>query len=393
MSPHSKRVTRWFTEFVRTESAAGIVMLLAAAAALVAANLPLTAVLYQQFIHLPLALGAGDVSAALPLAEGVRNILMVLFFLTVGLELKREMIEGVLSDRRQILLPLLAALGGMAAPAAVFLFINQAIASQAVGWAIPSATDIAFALCVLLLAARNAPPALKIFLLAIAIFDDLGAILIIALFYSHGVALAALLPVAACILALYTLNRFSVSRLLPYLALMLLLGWCLHQAGIHTTIAGVIVGMAIPLRDRAGSADSPLNRCMHFLHPWVSFGVLPLFAFTAAGVNLSGLSLAALTAPLTLGVMLGLFLGKQMGIFGTTFTLVKLHLVALPEGTTWRQIYAVSLLAGIGFTMSLFIGALAFTDIAMQEQVKLGVLSGSLLSALVGAWVLRTTKA
>jgi NhaA family Na+:H+ antiporter len=393
MTTPSKRITRWVADFIRTESAAGIVMLLAAAAALIMANLPLTGALYQQFIHLPLAFGAGGASANLPLAEAVKDVLMVLFFLIVGLELKREMIEGVLADRRQILLPLLAALGGMAAPAAVFLFLNQSIPSHTVGWAIPSATDIAFALCVLLLAARNAPPALKIFLLAIAIFDDLGAILIIALFYSHGVSLAALLPVGLCVLALAALNRFHISHLLPYLALLVLLGWFLHHAGIHTTIAGVIAGMAIPMRDRAGSADSPLNRCMHFLHPWVSFGVLPLFAFTAAGVNLSGLSLDALSAPLTLGVMLGLFVGKQMGIFGTTLALVKLRLAPLPEGTTWRQIYAVSLLAGIGFTMSLFIGALAFTDMLLQEQVKLGVLSGSLLSALAGALLLRKTKA
>lgn len=391
-SSHRTRITRWVSEFIRTESASGIVTLFAAAAALLTANLPATAALYQHIIHLPLTLGAGDARAALPLAEGVKDILMVLFFLLVGLELKREMVEGVLADRTQILLPLFAALGGMAAPAAVFLFINQSIPAHGVGWAIPSATDIAFALAVLLLAARNAPPALKIFLLAIAIFDDLGAILIIALFYSHGVSLAALAPVAACVLALYALNRFGVSRLMPYLALMLLLGWFLHHAGIHTTVAGVITGMAVPMRDQKESANSPLNRLMHFLHPWVGFAVLPLFAFTAAGVAVNDMPLSALAAPLTLGVALGLFLGKQIGIFGTTFALVHLRLVRLPEGASWRQVYGVALLAGIGFTMSLFIGSLAFADAALQTEAKLGVLAGSLCSALAGALVLRCSR-
>ena len=353
-------------------------MLIATALALVAANSAL-APLYHRFLDFPLA--------TTTVQSAVKDVLMVLFFFTVGMELKSEMVEGVLTDHRQILLPLLAALGGMVVPALLFLAVNHAIPAHLNGWAIPTATDIAFALCILTLAGKNTPPALKIFLLAIAIFDDLGAIAIIAFFYSHGLAALPLLLAAAILLALYALNRLRVTAITPYLALGIALWFCLHHGGIHPTIGGVLTGLAIPLHDARGR--SPLNRCLYALHPWVSFAVLPLFAFTAAGIDFSGFALVTLTAPLTLGVICGLFLGKQMGIFGTSWLLIRLRIARLPHGTYWRQLYAVSILAGIGFTMSLFIDSLAFTDPVLSAQAKLGVIVGSTLAALAGMVGLR----
>jgi Na+:H+ antiporter, NhaA family len=388
MSSFAKPLSRALTAFLKAETTAGAFMLLVAAMAMLVANSSLAA-WYADFIEAPIALGLGAWTAAAPLKHVVKDVLMVFFFLMIGMELKREMLEGFLADRTQILLPLFAALGGMLLPAGVFLLVNHSEAMHWNGWAIPSATDIAFAVCVLMLAGKHVPPALKVFLLAIAIFDDLGAILVIAFFYSGAVNLLALLMVMIGLATLYALNRLRVMRVLPYLAVGVVLWFLLHHAGIHTTIAGVAVGMAIPLRDSNAPSRSPLNGAMHFLHPWVSFLVLPLFAFTSAGINLAGINLAALLAPLPLGVALGLFVGKQLGIFGTTWLLVKAGVAKLPQGSGWIQIYGVALLAGIGFTMSLFIGFLAFDDETMQNQVKLGVMTGSLLSALVGAMVIR----
>ncbi len=362
-------------------------MLVAAALALIAANSG-AADVYQRFIHFPIELTLGNLSFHEALAEWVKDVLMVGFFLVVGMELKREMMEGVLTDKRQVLLPLGAAVGGMVVPAIIFLLINKNDASHAAGWAIPTATDIAFALAILLLAAKNIPAALKIFLLAIAIFDDLGAILIIAFFYSAGVGLMPLLVVAVLSGALALLNRKNFTQLWPYLTLGILLCIALYHAGIHTTIGGVITGLAIPMRD--AKKGSPLNTLMHALHPWVSFVVLPVFAFTAAGIALGGVEFATLTNnTLTLGIILGLFVGKQIGIFGGTWVLVKAGVAKLPKGVRWSHVYAVSILAGIGFTMSLFIGSLAFEGVALRDAVKLGVLTGSLVSAVAGFLVLR----
>lgn len=378
--------THGILAFLKTEAAGGIVMLVATALALLAAN-SMLAEWYQSFIHLP-------VGGGYDLGDGVKDVLMVAFFLLIGMELKREMAEGVLADKRQVLLPLVTALGGMAVPAAVFLLVNHGMAQHTNGWAIASATDIAFALCVLTLAAPRAPAAVKMFLMALAIFDDLGAIIIIALCYSAGLEFNYLLAAGGLVGALYALNRFGCMRLAPYCLVGTVLCYFLHHAGIHTTIGGVLVGMAIPLHDKTRDGYSPLEHCMHVLHPWVSFLVLPLFAFSAAGVDLREMQLATLSAPLTLGVLLGLFIGKQVGIMATGWLAIRLRLAALPDGTSWRQFYAVAILAGIGFTMSLFIGALAFSDAGMQEQVKLGVLAGSLASACVGGVLLaRSTKA
>lgn len=388
--PAVKQLGSKLTAFFKAETTGGAVMLMVAALAMLVANSSF-APWYHAFIETPVGMHLGGLEARVPLQHFVKDVLMVFFFFIIGMELKREMLEGFLTDRKQIMLPLIAAIGGMALPALVFMLTNQEMPQNQHGWAIPSATDIAFAVCVLMLAGKHVPPALKIFLLAIAIFDDLGAILVIAFFYSGAVSLMSLLWVAGGLCLLYILNRLAVMALLPYLLVGVLLWFLLHHAGVHTTLAGVMVGLAIPLRDAKQSSRSPLNTAMHFLHPWVSFAILPLFAFVSAGVSLAGIDRAALLAPLPLGVALGLFVGKQIGIFGSTWLLVKTRLVALPEGTSWPQIYAVALLAGIGFTMSLFIGFLAFDTAAMHHQVKLGVIVGSALSAILGAVVIRAS--
>lgn len=376
------------SEFMETESASGLVMIGFAILAILSANSPFSG-LYEDFIHTKITFGLGDSIASESLSHWVKDILMVFFFLIIGLELKREMCEGFLSKRDQILLPLFAAIGGMATPALIFLGINYNSSETINGWAIPSATDIAFALAILTMLGKNIPPAIKIFLLAVAIFDDLGAILIIAIFYNTGLALMPLTLAALGIITLFALNRTKVSTIAPYMLVGVFLWFCFYYSGIHTTLAGGIVGLSIPMREAGDSRHSPLNKIMHFMHPWVSFLVLPIFAFTSAGVSLQGLKLDSFFEPLPLGIALGLFFGKQIGIFGTSFLLIKSKLVSMPEATAWRHLYAVSVVAGIGFTMSLFIGMLAFSSPHLHEMVKLGVINGSLLCILWGAIVLK----
>jgi NhaA family Na+:H+ antiporter len=374
-------------EFMAMESSGGYVMIAFTLLALALANSPFSPT-YQHIVHLPLSFP--NAHATMPLGHVVQDFLMVLFFLIVGMELKREMAEGFLSNKDQILLPCIAAAGGMLIPSIIFYAINVNAPQDLHGWAIPSATDIAFALAILGLFAKNFPPAAKIFLLAIAIFDDLGAILIIALFYNT--ATPSILPLASaalCIGSLYLCNRLHIAHFLPYALLGITLIACFHYAGIHTTLAGVIVGLMLPLRSKDGKRAT-LSSYIHFLHPYVSFFVLPLFAFVSAGVDIRGIALNTVFSNIPLGIMLGLFAGKQIGIFGSTWLLITSKLVAMPEGTHWRHIYAVSVVAGIGFTMSLFIGMLAYHTPEQHELVKLGVLAGSLLSTLWGAVVLRT---
>lgn len=366
-------------------------MMITALLALIVAN-GATAQWYQEFIKTPVSFSFGNQSVTEPLKQWVKDILMVFFFLLVGMELKREMLEGFLSDRKQILLPLLAAIGGMLMPAVIYLLINYEIPQHWNGWAIPSATDIAFAMCILLLAGNHIPHSLKIFLLAIAIFDDLGAILVIALFYSNDLSLVPILLVIAAGGLLFFLNNIGIMAISAYIMVGVALWFFLYHSGIHTTIGGVMVGMAIPLRGGSSEARSPLNTCMHIIHPWVNFFILPVFAFTAAGINLHDLSFSSMVEPIALGVALGLFLGKQLGIFGTTWLLVKTGMAKLPEGINWKHIYGVSIVAGIGFTMSLFIGVLAFDNEVMQEQVRIGVIGGSLISMLLGWIVLKLSK-
>jgi NhaA family Na+:H+ antiporter len=318
---------------------------------------------------------------------------MAMFFLLVGLEIKRELLDGDLSTWKRRMLPGIAALGGMAAPALVYVFFTAGDPLMLRGWAIPAATDIAFALGVISLIGPRVPVSLRIFLTALAILDDLGAVLIIALFYTADLSFAFLGLAGATLAGLVALNRFGVTRLLPYLLLGAVLWFFVLSSGVHATLAGVALALTIPLklsRGRPDNARSPLHRLEHALHPWVTFAVVPLFGFANAGVSLAGISLERLLAPVPLGIAAGLFLGKQVGVFLSTWAVVKLRLADAPRYASWPQIYGTALLCGIGFTMSLFIGLLAFpSSPELQDEVKIGVLLGSLLSGLAGALVLR----
>ncbi|MFN7901654.1 MAG: Na+/H+ antiporter NhaA [Holosporales bacterium] len=363
-------LSTFLKRFFAMEAAGGLIMLGAAGLAIVLANSPVS-LIYKDNVT--------------PIMPFVKDILMVLFFLSVGLELKRETREGFLQHKTQVILPLLTALGGMVVPALVFLYVTRNMPELASGWAIPAATDIAFALCVLGLVGKGVPPAAKVFLLALAIFDDLGAIIVVALFYSHGIVPLSLLAGAGVVGGLILLNKRGVGAISPYMLLGIALWFCLHHGGVHTTVAGVVVGLLVPMRM---GEHSPAERALELLHPWVSFLILPLFAFVSAGVDVRGLGIDDLTHPLPLGIALGLFVGKQVGIMGIAWLSIRGGLATLPEGTTWRHLYGISILAGIGFTMSLFIGNLAFAG-AWQNPIILGVVAGSLLSSIWGWAVLR----
>lgn len=373
-------------QFLKLEAAGGIALCAAAALALILANSPLGA-LYTRLLDIPLAVQIDGLVIKKPLLLWVDDGLMAVFFLVVGLEIKRELIEGGLSHRANAVLPGIVALGGMAAPALIYALCNWGHAQALRGWAIPTATDIAFALGVLALLGPRVPASLKLFLLAVAIIDDLGAIIIIALFYTAELSAAALALAGVGIAALVALNLAGVGRRAPYLLAGIFLWVCVLKSGVHATIAGVIVGLAIPLR--AGSGPSPLASLEHDLHPWVAFGVLPLFAFANAGVRLSGIAPAGLLDPIQLGVALGLLLGKQLGVAGSVWLAVRSGLGALPEGADWRQVYGLALLTGIGFTMSLFIGTLAFPAKGYDVDVRIAVLVASSISAICGYLVLR----
>jgi NhaA family Na+:H+ antiporter len=374
-------------DFLRGETAGGFVLILSGVLAMVAANSAL-APLYQD----TLATKIGGLSVL----HWVNDALMVLFFVLVGLEIKRELLEGQLRAWPARALPGVAAVGGMAVPALVYVALNWDQPANLRGWAIPSATDIAFSLGVLSLFGSRIPVSLKVFLTALAIIDDLGAIVIIALFYSADLS-PLMLGLAAGVLALLTgLNLAGVRRLWPYLGLGVLLWFFALQSGVHATVAGVLLALTIPLRrsgdapkDPSNDAPSPLHRLEHALHPWSAWLVLPVFGFANAGVSLAGLSWLSFAAPLPLGIAAGLFLGKQIGVFGCAWLAIKLKLARRPARASWLQIYGVSLLCGVGFTMSLFIGLLAFARTPeLETAMKLGVLSGSLLSMLAGALVL-----
>lgn len=375
-------------QFIATESASGLVMIFFAALALLVANSPYYYE-YKALISSPITFSYMDYAASEPLKNWVKDILMVLFFLIVGLELKREMKEGFLAKRDQIMLPLACAAGGMLVPALFYLGFNMDHPENYKGWAVSSATDIAFALCILMLVGKSIPSSVKVFLLAVAIFDDLGAIMIIAIFYNTSLAITPLIMALGGIAALYAMNKNDVTSMIPYFLIGIYLWFCFYHSGIHTTVAGVVVGMAIPMRNSYNESHSPVNSVMHFLHPWVSFMVLPIFAFTSAGINFGNMTMEMLLSPLPLGIAASLFIGKQIGIFGVLWALVKSGLASKPQGASWMHLYGVSIIAGIGFTMSLFIGALAFTDEAQQELVKAGVIGGSVLSTIWGYIVLR----
>jgi Na+:H+ antiporter, NhaA family len=377
--------------FMQQEAAGGMVMILCALLAMIAANSTF-AESYRALVYTPIGFNLGEATIAEPLKQWVKDILMAFFFLLIGLELKREMIEGVLAKRGNVALPAIAALAGMAVPALLFLWFNAHHAEYAHGWAIASATDIAFAVAIVALFGKRLPAAARIFLLAVAIFDDLGAILIIALFYNSALALTPLAFAAGCAALLWLLNRANICSIIPYALLGVMLWFALFQAGIHPTLAGVLVGIAIPMRNTLHASDSPVNHTIHALHPWVNFVILPIFAFTAAGVDVRTMDASMLLHPLPLGIALALFFGKQMGIFGSVFLCSKLRLLPLPQDARLRDMYAVSVIAGIGFTMSLFIGALAFHEAQLRDLVTIGVLAGSLAAALWGAMVLRVIR-
>ncbi|PHM47553.1 Na+/H+ antiporter NhaA [Xenorhabdus miraniensis] len=376
-------MTAIIRQFLKLEAAGGILLIIAAIIALAMANTPLQDI-YHQFLNLPVAVQFAALEINKPLLLWINDGLMAVFFLIVGLEVKRELMEGSLAGRDKAIFPAIAALGGMLAPALVYLLFNGSDDIARQGWAIPAATDIAFALGVMALLGRRVPTALKVFLLALAIIDDLGVIIIIALFYTKTVSLGALGLAAATIALLAWMNRKGVTKTSVYLAVGVVLWICILKSGIHATLAGVIVGFLIPLRDKKG--DSPSETLEHELHPWVAYLILPLFAFANAGVSLQGVTLDGLISMLPAGVALGLFIGKPLGIFLFSWISVKLGMAKLPEKIGMKQIFAVSVLCGIGFTMSIFISGLAFEGLndAFSTYSRLGILIGSTTAAIVG---------
>ena len=374
------------SRFFAHEAAGGILLMLAALAAMFLANSPLGAA-YQHLFEVKLTVKIGTVGLSKALILWINDGLMAVFFFLIGLELKRELLVGKLRNRRDVVLPGMAALGGMVVPALIYAGLNWTNPATLSGWAIPAATDIAFALGVLALLGKNAPPSLKLFLLTLAILDDLGAILIIALFYTEALQplwlLGALLPIAGLFLA----HRMKTRRIAPIVLLGMILWVMVLNSGVHATLAGVITAFFVPLEDRHG--DSPLLRLGHDLAPYVNFLILPLFAFANAGVLLTGMTLSALAAPVPAGVALGLVVGKLIGVLGMVALLVRVRVAPLPVGANWLHMLGVSLLAGIGFTMSLFIGSLSFADLSLMNDVRLGVLVASLVAAVSGYIVLR----
>lgn len=387
-----QKVVSKINDFLKLESASGIILMFAALLALIVANSGWGDA-YAGFLSDTFGLYfGGEEILAKPMIKWVNDGLMALFFFLVGLEIKREVLEGELSNLRKSALPLFAALGGVALPALIYVAINSGDAAALDGWAIPAATDIAFALGVIALLGDRVPSSLKILLLAIAIIDDLAAILIIALFYTDDLSLTMLLLSGLGMVGLAALNLRGVTKLAPYVLIGLFVWFCVLKSGIHATLAGVVVAMAIPLKGKEGES-SPLHHAEHGLHPWIAYGVLPIFAFANAGVSFEGVSFSALAEPIPLGVVLGLFVGKQVGVFGASYAAVKLGLAERPGGASWLQVYAVAILCGIGFTMSLFIATLGLSDPQALNGAKLGILIGSLISALAGFFLLKTTLA
>lgn len=381
----SPRAIAILASFLASESAGGIVLMGAALAAIIVANSPM-APFYFSALH--------SVWGGLSVELWVNDGLMAIFFLMVGLEIKREVLAGGLASWGQRALPGFAAAGGMLVPALIYVGINMGNAQTLSGWAIPAATDIAFALGVLSLLGKRVPTSLKVFLAALAILDDLGAVTIIALFYSSGLNLPMLGAAFVTLAVLIVMNRVGVQRLLPYLLLGLLLWFFVLQSGVHATLAGVALALCIPLGTRQEEARSPLLFLEEKMHYWVAFAVVPIFGFANAGVSLSGITLSNLLDPVPLGVALGLFFGKQIGVFLAAVLAIRSGMATLPEGSNWTQLYGVALLCGIGFTMSLFIGNLAFPGAAhLIDEVKIGVLIGSILSAIAGVLLLKSRLA
>jgi NhaA family Na+:H+ antiporter len=372
-----------------TDRQAVLVLAIATALALLVANSPLAGA-YRTLLDGDIAIGFSPLVLEKTLLHWINDGLMAVFFLLVGLEIKRELVQGELAGASRARLPLVAAVGGMVAPAAVYAWVNAGSPATAHGWPIPAATDIAFTLGILAVVRTRVPASIRAFLLGLAIIDDLGAIVLIALLFTSGLSWLALGLGALCAGALLLLNRYGVTRLLPYVVCGALLWLCVLKSGVHATLAGVFTGMVIPL---GGKQVSPAKHLEHALHPWVTFGILPLFAIANAGVPLSGLGLSTLLHPVTMGTALGLFIGKQAGVFGACFIAIRSGWCTAPAGANWQVLYGASVLTGIGFTMSLFIGSLAFPHGEYDQMVRTGVLLGSALSVVLGlAWLLRLPR-
>jgi Na+:H+ antiporter, NhaA family len=382
---------RMIRHFLRLEASAGIILFFAAIVALVVDNSPLAS-LYQSLLATQISFHIGNAILGKSLLLWINEGLMTFFFMLVGLEIKRELLQGELNSRRKALLPIFAAIGGMIGPAAVYCFINWGDPTALRGWAIPTATDIAFALGILALLGSRVPTSLKIFLTALAIFDDIGGIAIIAGYYTHSIAYSMLVAACVCIALLILLNRLNICSRWPYFLVGALLWFFVLKSGIHATLAGIIVALLIPIEKKNAPEISPLRTLEHSLHPWVAYLVLPLFAFTNAGISFAGLSLNQLWQPIPLGIAVGLCIANPISIWLSSIAAIKLKWARKPHGATWLGLFGVSMVAGVGFTMSLFIGSLAFDaskGAIYAAYVRLGVLEGSVIAGIIGFLILR----
>jgi len=378
-------------KFFQMESAAGILLFFAAILAMLMANSPL-ATYYNLLLDTPVAIQVGALEVAKPLLLWINDGLMAVFFLLVGLELKRELIDGELSDKKNIILPGVGAVGGMLVPALVFFWFNKDDPNALQGWAIPAATDIAFALGVLKVLGPRVPTSLKIFLTSLAIFDDIGAILVIAFFYTSQISMVSLLVVGLCLPVLYYINKKGIEATSTYIFFGVIMWVAMLKSGVHATLTGVLLAMFIPMKSKQNPDFSPLKSLEHNLHSVVAYIILPVFAFANAGISLSGVGIEQLMHPVPLGIAMGLVVGKQLGIFSLCWLAIKLKLAKLPEHSNLMSLYGISALCGIGFTMSLFIGSLAYeeTQFDMIFDERLGIIVGSLISALIGFFVIKS---